>query len=223
MNSRIPSFISGLIVCGCILFSQWAYAQSDPSVDQTAPPAAQTAPPADQAAPPAGQAAQPTAPKTSLPAPADKDLSFLLGKWETKIKIFPNDLLANKEEVKGAGVAEYRIFGAVVEGIRSSDTSLGHFEDREFIWYDQNTKAYNIIAISPEGYAINKKMTKSGDKYVIEYSGRDKAGSPKERDFTVRAKYKIISDTEVKYSSEVKIGKADFVPLIQLKMQRVSK
>jgi hypothetical protein len=208
MNSRIPRLFSVFIVCGCVLFSQWAYAQ-DPPIEQTAPPAAQTAPAPEQ--------------KATLSGPADKDLSFLLGKWETKAKIFPNALLGNTEEVKGAGTAEYRAFGVVVEGSRLSETSLGRFEDKEFIWYDQSTKAYNIISISPEGYAINKKMTMAGEKYVIEYSGRDKAGTPKEKDFTVRAKYKIVSDTEVKYSSEVKIGKADFVPFLQLKMQRVSK
>lgn len=208
MNSRIPSLFSVFILCGCVLFSQWTYAQ-DPPAEPAAAPAAQTAPAPEQ--------------KATLSGQADKDLSFLLGKWETKAKFFPNALLGNTEEVKGAGTAEYRVFGVVVEGIRQNETSLGRFEDREFIWYDQNTKAYNIITISPEGYAINKKMTMSGEKYVIEYSGRDKAGTPKEKDFTVRAKYKIISDTEVKYSSEVKIGKADFVPFLQLKMQRVSK
>jgi hypothetical protein len=224
MNSRIPSLVSMIILCGGLLFSQWAYAQQqDPSAGQTAPPTAQTAPAAAQPEPPAAQAAPPAEPKMSLPAPTDKDLAFLLGKWETKIKIFPNALLANKEELKGAGTAEYQVFGKVIEGTLSSETSSGKYEGREFIWYDQNSKVYNIISISPEGYAANKKMTKEGDKFVVEYTGVHKPDGKKEIDFTVTAKYKIISDTEVKYSSEVKVGKTNFVPFIQLKMQRVSK
>ena len=212
MNSRIPRLLFVFMLSGCVFFSQWAFAQA-PAAEQPAKPAA------EQAASPASPAEQ----KPTLPSPTDKDLAFLLGKWDTKIKIAPNDLLGNKEEFKGAGKAEYKVFGKVIEGILTSDTDSGQYEDREFIWHDDGTNDYNIIRISPEGYASNRKMTKSGEHFVVEYSGTKMMDGKKPINFTVRAKFKIISDTEVKYSSEVKIGKADFVPFVQLKMQRVSK
>lgn len=215
MSSRIPNLVSAIVLCGCVLFFQSAYGQTAQQ------PPSQPASSAEQPAAPAGQQA-------ASPASVDKELAFLLGKWETKIKIFPNPLFSNTAEVKGRGTAEYRVFGKVVEGIRSSDTSLGRYEDREFIWLDPNTKGYNIISINSDGYSINKKMRKFEDKYVVEYTGRAKAGkadkpdSGAEKEFIVRAKYKIVSDTEVKYSSEVKIGKSGFIPFMQLKMMRPS-
>jgi len=217
MSSRIPKFLAVSILCGCFLFSQRAYAQA-PSEEKAPPPAAQTTAPAQPSTPPADK-------NNALPAPMDKDLSFLLGKWETKIKIFPNPLLGNTDELKGGGTAEYQIFGETIEGSLANETSNGKYEFKEFIWYDQAGKAYNIISISSEGYAINKTMmpTKSSEKFVIQYAGVHKTKDGKEVNFTVQAKYKIISDTEVKYFSEVKLGKADFVPFIQIKMQRVSK
>ncbi len=205
MSSRIPKSLALSILCGCLLFSQWAYAQA----------------PAEQAAAPAAPLAEQ---KMGLPAPMDKDLAFLLGKWETKLKILPNPLSGNTEEIKGGGTAEYQFFGKVIQGTLANETSNGKYEFKEFLWYDESNNIYNIFSISSEGYAINKTLTptKSSEKFVVHYSGTHKTNSGKEIKFTVQAKYKIISDTEVKYSSDVKIGNADFVPFIQLKMQRVS-
>lgn len=216
MSSRIPKLLATFMLCGGLLFSQWAYALA--AQEQDAAPAQPTAQPAKEASAPADQ-------KAGLAAPMDKDLSFLLGKWDTKMKIFPNALSGNTEEVQGGGAAEFRAFGKIIEGTFVNETSSGKYEFKEFMWYDQDSKIYNIVSISSEGHAIDKTMkrTNSSEKFVIHYSGVDKIKGGKEVPFTVQAKYKIVSDTEVKYYSEVKIGKADFVPFLQIRMQRISK
>lgn len=208
MDSRIRSFVSVAIVCGGLLFFQWAYAQQTQPSEQKEP----SPPPSVQEGP--------------SPTPIEKELSFLLGKWEIKMKIYPNELLSTTEEVKGGGTAEYRLFGKTIECILKSETTRGPYEAREFIFYNPSAKAYDIFTINAEGHASNGALSKVGNHYEITYKGNQavpdasgKAG--KEVEFTVQGKYKIVSDNEVQYNSEINFGDTGFKRFIRLSMTRV--
>ena len=218
MNSRIRSFVFMAIVCGCVLFFQWAYAQqTQPSKQKgSSPPATAQKEPS----PPSPEQQEPAMP------PIEKDLSFLLGKWETKVKIYPNEFRANKEEVKGAGTSDYHLFGKTIEGSMKSESNVGNFEAREFIFPNPSESTYEILTVSANGNVSNRKLAKVGDHWEVTYSGKralagasDKKG--KDVEFSVRGKYKIVSDKEVHYTSEINFGKTGFKPFIELLMTRV--
>jgi hypothetical protein len=208
MDRRIRSFVSVAIVCGCLLSLQWVYAQQTQPTEQkesSPPPSVQKEPP---------------------PEPIEKELSFLLGKWETKVKMYPNELLSIAEDVKGGGMAEYRLFGKTIEGMQKSESTVGLYEAKEFIFYNPSAKAYNIITINADGYVSNRVLTKVGKHYETSYEGKqivpDASGKPgKEVEFTVNGKYKIVSDNEIHYNSEINFGNTGFKRFVRLQMTRV--
>jgi len=192
MCGRVLTAVVVAILCGYSLFSQWACAQQRPKPEKTA------------------VAPLPTAKEL----PTAKDLAFLLGKWETKIVVAPTEL--HPEGVQGSGVAEYRLFGQVIEGIRSSETTTGHHEEKDFILYNAAIKAYEVVSINAKGTYVEKTLSKFVDDYVVEYTG-----TMKEKEFVVRGKYKIVSENEVQYSSEINMERSGFKPFVEVLMTRV--
>ena len=222
MNSRTRNCVSVSILCVCVLFSQLALAQQAPPAEQKAsPPAVQkgSAPVTQKEAP---QTAQKGTPEPSIAL----DLAFLLGKWETKVKIYPNELLGTTEDVKGGGTAEFHTFGKVIEGATKSVSSRGPYEDREFIFYNPGAKAYEIFAINAEGYATSRTLIKKGKHFETLYKGKravvgkNGKNTGKEVQFTVRGKYEIISDSEVHYNSEINFGNSGFKRFVRMQMNR---
>jgi hypothetical protein len=147
---------------------------------------------------------------------AAKDLSFLVGKWDTKIVIKPNEM--TPEEITGTSVVEYRPFGQAIEGVNISETSRGHNEQREFIVYQKEAHAFLIITLSQNGNLTQRSVTRYGDVWTVEYTGQFQ-----DKEFIVRGRYKAVSHNEVQYSSEIDVGNTGFKPYTQLTFTRVSK
>jgi len=145
-----------------------------------------------------------------------KDLSFLLGKWETKLMIRPTELTPNGGA--GKGTAEYHLFGQTIEGSRSGDSTFGPYQDREFIVPQRGTGTFIVFTISSSGYSTQRTLSHNADGWAFEYSGEFN-----DKDFTVRGKYKIVSDKELQYTSEIDVGKTGFKPYIELTLKRISK
>jgi hypothetical protein len=148
--------------------------------------------------------------------PTAKELSFLIGKWETKIVIRATEI--TPKEVTGKGVAEYRMFGQAIEGSRSSDTTNGHNEDRELIVYSPASNSYEMFAVNLRGIATQRTLSRYVNFWAVEYSGK-----MNDKDFRVRGTYKIISDNELQYLSEVNVENSGFKPFVEVTYQRVSK
>jgi hypothetical protein len=147
---------------------------------------------------------------------AAKDLSFLVGKWDTKIVIKPNEM--TPEEIRGTSVVEYRPFGQAIEGSNISETSRGHNEQREFIVYQKEAHAFLIITLSQNGTLTQRSVTRYGDVWTVEYTGQFK-----DKEFIVRGRYKAVSHNEVQYSSEIDVGNTGFKPDTEITFTRVSK
>jgi hypothetical protein len=147
---------------------------------------------------------------------AAKDLSFLVGKWNTKIVIKPNEM--TPEEITGTSIVEYRTFGQAIEGLNICETSCGYNEQREFIVYQKEAHAFLIITLSLNGTLTQRSVTRYGDVWTVEHTGQFK-----DKEFIVRGRYKAVSHNEVQYSSEIDVGNTGFKPYTQLTFTRVSK
>jgi len=146
---------------------------------------------------------------------AAKDLSFLLGKWETKLMVHRTEL--TPEGGAGKGTAEYHLFGKAIEGSRSGESTFGHYEDREYIVPHGGTVPYLIFTISSTGTSTQRTLSRYADVWTVEYDGQFK-----DKDFVIRGKYKIVSDKELRFMSEIDVGKAGFKPFIELTLKRIS-
>jgi hypothetical protein len=147
---------------------------------------------------------------------AAKDLSFLVGKWDTKIVIKANEM--TPEEITGTSVVEYHPFGQAIEGLRISETTRGHYEEREIIVYQKDVHAFLQFTVSQNGNFTERTLTRFGDVWTVEYTGQIK-----DKDFIVRGRYKAVSHNEVKYSSEIDVGNSGFKPYTELTFTRVAK
>lgn len=147
--------------------------------------------------------------------PTAKDLSFLIGKWECNINIKPNEMIP--EGVTGKGTVEYRLFGQSIEGSRSSDTNRGHNEQRELIVYQKDGNSYLEFNVNQRGTFTQRTLARNGDTWEVTYTGKIKNKS-----FTARGKYKIVSPDEFIYTSEIKMGKSGFKPHSEITYKRVS-
>jgi hypothetical protein len=152
----------------------------------------------------------------TLELPTAKDLAFVIGKWETNIVVKATEI--TPKGITGKGVAEYHLFGQSIEGSRTSETSNGHNEDRELIFYVNAPNSYEMITLNLKGTCMQRTLTRHGDSWVVEYSGR-----MNDKDFAVRGTYKIISVNELQYSSEVDIAKSGFRPFSEVTYRRVPK
>jgi len=147
---------------------------------------------------------------------ASKDLAFLVGKWDTKIVIKPNEM--TPDGITGTSVVEYRPFGQAIEGLNISETTRGHNEQREFIVYQKEAHAFLIITVSLNGTLTQRTVTRYGDVWTVEYTGQIK-----DKEFIVRGRYKAVSHNEVQYSSEIDVGNSGFKPYTELTFKRISK
>jgi hypothetical protein len=148
--------------------------------------------------------------------PTAKDLAFLIGKWETNIVVKATEI--TPKGTTGKGVAEYHLFGQAIEGSRASETSNGHNEDRELVFYANVPNSYEMITVNLKGMCTQRKLTRHGDSWEVEYNGR-----MNNKDFRVRGTYKIVSDDELQYSTEVDIAKSGFKPFSEVTFRRVPK
>jgi hypothetical protein len=148
--------------------------------------------------------------------PTAKDLSFMIGTWESSMVIKPNEM--TPEGVTGKGTVEYRLFGQAIEGSRSGDSNRGHHEQRELIVYQKDGNSYLVFTVNQNGSFSERTMARNGDTWEVKYTGKIK-----NKAFTVRGRYKIISPDEFLYSSEIKVGNAGFKPFSQITYKRVSK
>ena len=139
--------------------------------------------------------AQTTAPQL----PTAKELGFLIGKWDTTIVINPTEI--TPAGVKGTGLIEYRLFGQAIEGSQSSDSNVGHYEDRELIAYDSATDSYVMFTVNLNGMATQRNLKRYVDVWVLEYRGQISG-----KDFTIRGTYKTISKNELHYTAEVEVA-----------------
>jgi hypothetical protein len=153
---------------------------------------------------------------TSAEAPTAKELSFLIGTWETNVVVHPTELMTR--ELVGNGTTEYHLFGQAIEGTRITDTANGHHEDHELIVYDRSSAAYTVFTINLTGIFSEKQLSHFVNVWVVEYKGQKD-----EKDFTVRGTFKIISDNEIKYSSEVSVANSSFKPYIDMTLKRIPK
>ena len=147
---------------------------------------------------------------------AAKVLSFLVGKWDAKIVIKPNEM--TPDGVTGTSVVEYRPFGQAIEGLRISETTRGHNEEREIIVYRNEEHTFLMFTVGLNGTFTQRTLTRYGDVWTVEYNGQIQ-----DKDFIVRGLYKAISHNEVKYSSEIDIGNSGFKPYTEVTFTRVSK
>jgi len=148
-------------------------------------------------------------------APTAKDLSFLLGKWETTIVMSPSAMMP--AGATGKGTAEFQLFGQAIEGHRSSDTDRGHNEQRELIVYQNASNSYLIFTVNSNGIATERTLTRYIDDWVVEYRGHSH-----DKDFAVRGRYKVISDNEVRYTAEMNVDDSGFKPYSEITLKRVS-
>jgi hypothetical protein len=153
-------------------------------------------------------------PVTITEVPTAKDLAFLIGKWDTTIVIPKNELMP--QGTTGHGIAEFHLFGQVVEGTRTSETSSGRHEQRELIVYQPATATYQDLIISGSGTMTERTMTRYVDYWVVEYQGQRN-----DKDFTVRGRYKIVSDNEIQFSSEVNFDNSGYKPYSVLTFTRI--
>jgi hypothetical protein len=147
--------------------------------------------------------------------PTAKDLAFLLGNWETNFRVYPTEI--TPDGIKGNGTLEYRLFGQAIEGKRTSESTRGHYEDRELIAYDEGTNAYQILTVSNMGKSTQRTLSRYVDIWVLEHNGRQG-----EKEFRVRGKYLIVSANEVHYTSEINIGKSGFKPFSEVILKRAA-
>jgi hypothetical protein len=147
---------------------------------------------------------------------AAKVLSFLVGKWDAKIVIKPNEM--TPDGVTGTSVVEYRPFGQALEGLRISETTRGHNEEREIIVYRNEEHAFLIFSVSQNGTFTQRTLTRFGDVWTVEYNGQFK-----DKEFIVRGVYKAISHNEVIYSSEIDVENTGFKPYTEVTFTRISK
>ena len=145
--------------------------------------------------------------------PTAKDLSFLIGKWETSIAVKATGI--TPKEITGKGIAEYRLFGQAIEGSRASDTSNGHFEDREFIVYTSDQNAYLWFTLNINGTLTQRTLSRKGDLWVVQYGGQMNG-----KNFTARGTYKIISANELHYTSEVDVENSGLKPFSEVIITR---
>lgn len=196
------------IVCGFILFSQLAYAQeTKPSGKKEGAPA---------------QSSQ----KEPAHQQIAKDLGFLLGKWETKVKVMPMGFSATKQEIKGEGTIEYTLFGNAIEGTIKSESNVGTYNARELIFPSLNKDEYDVLRVNSNGLAIGSTMKKVGDVLEVTSTGKralvDLSGKPgKLVEFMVKGKYKIVSDKELQYHSDISVGHGPFKPYISYSFTRI--
>lgn len=144
---------------------------------------------------------------------APKVLSFLIGKWDAKIVIKPNEM--TPEGVTGTSVVEYRPFGQAIEGLRISETTRGHNEVREIIVYQNEEHAFLIFTFSMNGTFTQRTLTRYGDVWTVEYNGQIK-----DKEFDVRGVYNVISHNEIKYSSEIDVEDTGFKPYTDVTFTR---
>jgi hypothetical protein len=194
---RLAIFLFFLGLCAVVSLSPWALAQQSTTYQQ---PAAQQAAPMAQQGPPAE-------------LPTAKDLSFLLGKWDTRMSSKPTEL--TPEGVNGKGTAEFDLFGQAIQGLLVSESNRGHHETREFIVYQPGSNSYMIFTVNDKGICTQRTLSRYVDTWVVEYNGR-----ANEKDFTVRGRYNIVSANELHYSSEIDVGKAGYEPFIELTLTR---
>jgi len=192
-------FLLGL--CGAVALSPLALAQQSTNYQQPAgqQQQQQTTSMAQQGPPPE--------------LPTAKDLSFFLGKWDTRISSKPNEL--TPEGVNGKGTAEFTLFGQAIQGDLIFESTRGHHETREFIVYEPGSNSYMIFTVNDKGICTQRTLSRYVDTWVVEYSGR-----ANEKDFTVRGRYTIVSDNELHYSSEIDVGKAGYKPFIEITLTR---
>lgn len=191
-------FLLGL--CGVVALSPLALAQQSTTYQQ-----------------PAGQQQQQTTSMAQQGPPPElptaKDLAFFLGKWDTKISAKPNEL--TPEGVNGKGTAEFKLFGQAIQGDLVSESTRGHHETREFIVYEPGSNSYMIFAVNDRGVATQRTLSRYVDTWVVEYNGR-----AHDKDFTVRGRYSIVSDNELRYSSELDMEKTGYKPFIDITLTR---
>jgi hypothetical protein len=206
MHKKMGIYL-GLVVLGAVIVLSPQVLAQQGAPQQGAPQqeGAQQGP--EQGAPPA--------PRAHSVAPTAKELSFLVGKWETQIQIYPNDLMP--EGTTGKGTLEYTLYGHAIEGIRVSDTTRGHHEARELIGYDERTNNYQILSVTMDGAVSQRTLSRYVDIWVVEYTGNRNG-----EDFQVRGKYTIISKDELHLSSEVNFGKSGFKPYSDVTLKRIS-
>ncbi len=148
-------------------------------------------------------------------APTAKDLSFLIGKWETTIVLSPSALMPTG--TTGKGTAEFQLFGQAIEDHRASDTGRGHNEQRELIVYQNTSNSYLIFTVNSNGIATQRTLTRYIDDWVVEYRGHNG-----DKDFTVRGRYKIISANELQYTAEMNVDDSGFKPYSEITFKRPS-
>jgi len=153
---------------------------------------------------------------TGQESPTAKDLSFLIGKWETDIVVMPTEMTPQK--VTGRGTAEFELFGQAVWARYKSEMATGHHEMRELIVYQKESDTYQIFTINLSGNFTQRTMSRYIDVWTIEYNGQ-----MKDKEFVVRARYKVISDNELLYESEINMDGEGFKPFVELKLRRISK
>ena len=196
------------IVCGFILFTQLAYAQEARSSEKK------------EGAPAQSSQKEPSHQQIA------KDLAFLLGKWETKVKIMPMGFSATKEEIKGAGTIEYTLFGNAIEGKIKNESNVGTYVARELIFPSLNKDEFDVLRVNSNGLAIGSTIKKVGNVVEVTSSGKralvDLSGKPgKLVDFNIKGTYKIVSDKELQYHSDISVGHGPFKPYISYSFTRI--
>ena len=194
------------VVCGFILFSQLAYAQETKPAEKKGGTPAQSA--------------------QKEPSQLGKDLAFLLGKWATKVTIMPMGFSATKEEIKGVGTIEYALFGNAMEGTIKSESNLGTYEARELLFPGRQPGEYEVVRINSNGMAISSTLKKVGDVFEVTSEGKrplvDLSGKPgKLVDFRVKGAYKMVSDKELQYHSDISVDNGPFKPYITYSFTRI--